>query len=100
MLVDHVSWESETGHTRLPGTLHKKVRGKVLTETIQVSPVRQSGHHFRLWGREGWLGLPAGEKRSPLSGGGGGRTLEGNLRAHSGKGMECGDFRKGVLQWM
>lgn len=37
-----------------------------------------------------------GEKE-PLKGEGV-RMLEGNLRAHSGKGMGYGDFRKGVLQ--
>lgn len=77
MLVGCVSWHSETGHTRLLGTLHikrrKKVEGKVLRETIQASPVWQStgevsGHSPRLWGWEGWLGLPAGEKKSPLWG--------------------------------
>lgn len=39
VLVGLVSWGWETGHTRLTGTLHKKMGGggahKVLTEAIQ-----------------------------------------------------------------
>lgn len=99
--MGHTSWQSEIGHTRLPGTLyskcHRKVGGKVLRESIQGCAVWQSaeevsGHSPRLWGWRGWLGFPAGEKRSPRRGrqgrGGGVRILEGNLSTQSGKGME------------
>lgn len=62
MLVGHVSWRSETGHTRSHGTLYskypEKVVGKVLRETIQMSPVCYSPS-LQGWGR--WLGLLWGE---------------------------------------
>ena len=71
-----VSWEQETGHARLTGTLHKKMGGGVAPTKSQLKPssVPCEGKSVAVapgggLGRIARVAYPLGERKSPLSGG-------------------------------